>query len=77
MKILFAGLMTSAMIALGAGVAQADPICGTGAYINEFSNSCQPLPNRGAFANPPDLGNAPGGYPGEGPHGGFVRGGRY
>lgn len=73
MKKILLALLGAAVLGVSTPVAGADPICGTGAYINGFSNSCQPLPNRGAFANPPDLGNAPGGYPGEGPHGGFGR----
>lgn len=76
MKTLLVAALGAALIALGAP-AHADPICGDGSYMNPYANSCTALPNRGAYANPPDLGNAPGGYPGEGPHGGFGREGRY
>jgi len=75
MKVVLAALLGLAVLGFFAPVAGADPVCGTGSYLNPFSNSCPALPNRGAYANPPDLGNAPGGYPGEGPHGGFGRGG--
>lgn len=76
MKMLYALLLSAALFGFSTPVAWGDPVCGTGDYMNPYGNSCEPYPNRGAFANPPDLGNAPGGYPGEGPHGGN-RGGRY